>query len=359
MHGNVLEWCSDWYGGYPDGEVTNPQGPSSGLLRVFRAGSWYNNARDCRSARRGGGYPSLRDLSLAFRLALSPSGAESPEAGTDQGTKTSAPSEDSPPAAVIASVSKPISAAAASTLPETIGAAFGINLKLIPAGTFMMGDADGGSNEQPRRVTLTRPFYLGVHEVTNTQWKQVMASVPFGWKEDASPVVQVSWEDAVEFCRKLSALPEERKAGRVYRLPTEAEWEYACRAGTTTKYSFGNNEKLFGKYGWFAYHWISEAQPVGQLKPNAWGLYDMHGNVSEWCSDWHTYHSDGEVTNPLGPSLGSHRVHRGGGWNLAARFCRSAARYYLSPSDCDNNLGFRLALSPSGAEPPEAGKRAE
>jgi formylglycine-generating enzyme required for sulfatase activity len=165
------------------------------------------------------------------------------------------------------------------------------------------------------------------------------------------------WDEAIKFCRKLSALPEERKAGRVYRLPTEAEWEYACRAGATTRYSFGDDEKLFGEYGWFDGNSNQQTHPVGQKKPNAWGLYDMHGNVWEWCSDWSGDYPDGEVTNPQGPSSGSHRVYRGGSWSFAARDCRPADRPpWGFPSDRGYDLGFRLALSPSGAESPEAGK---
>jgi formylglycine-generating enzyme required for sulfatase activity/serine/threonine protein kinase len=357
MHGNVWEWCSDWYGDYSDGEVTDPKGPSSGSSRVFRGDGWGDSAGDCRSAYRNGFYPLVRQDDIGFRLALSPSGAESPEAGTEQGTKISAPPEGSTPAAGNASVVAPPSAVAVLTLPETIASTVGIRLKLIPAGAFTMGDAGGGSDEKPpHRVTLTKPFYMGVYEVTNAQWKQVMGSVPSNWKEEDNPVEQVSWENAVEFCRKLSALPEERKAGRVYRLPTEAEWEYACRAGATTKYAFGDDEKLLGDYGWFDGKSGNQTQSVGQKKPNAWGLYDMHGNVWEWCSDWYGIYPDGEVTNPEGPSSGSDRVLRGGGWSFPAGGCRSAFRYGSGPSDRSFHLGFRLALSPSGAESPEAGK---
>jgi formylglycine-generating enzyme required for sulfatase activity/tRNA A-37 threonylcarbamoyl transferase component Bud32 len=347
MHGNVWEWCGDWHGDYPDGEVTDPQGPSSGSLRVNRGGSWYATAGGCRSAERSWSRPSRRDDDLGFRLALSPSGAESQEAGTDQGTKIIAPPEGSTPAAGDASVNTPASAAAALNLPKRIGGTFGINMTLIPAGTFTMGEATGESNEKPHRVTLTKPFYMGVHEVTNAQWKQVMGSVPSDWKEDAHPVQHVSLDDAVEFCRKLSALPKERKAGRVYRLPTEAEWEYTCRAGTTTQYSFGDDESLLGDYGWFDGNSNKQTHPVGQRKPNAWGLYDMHGNVWEWCSDWYANYPDGEVTNPQGPSSGSIRAIRGGSWYRAAKDCRSAYRARGEPSRRRNNMGFRLALSTS------------
>ena len=160
----------------------------------------------------------------------------------------------------------------------------------------------------------------------------------------------------MEFCRKLSELPEERKAERVYRLPTEAEWEYACRAGTTTKYSFGEDEKLLGDYGWFDGNSDEQTHPVGQKKPNAWGLYDMHGNAWEWCSDWLGEYPYGEVTNPKGPSSGSNRVIRGGCWYDPGRRCPSANRFWSIPSRRIMVLGFRLALSPSGAESPEAGK---
>jgi formylglycine-generating enzyme required for sulfatase activity len=358
MHGNVLEWCGDWVGDYPDEAGTNPQGPSSGSYRVNRGGSWYNADWTCWSAFRFRRDPSDHRNNLGFRLALSPSGAESPEAGTYQGTKTIAPPEGSTTAAVIASGSTPASAAAALNLPETITSTVGIKLKLIPAGTFTMGEAGSSneSNEKPHRVTLTRPFYMGVHEVTNAQWKQVMGSVPSQRKDDDLPVEQVSWDDTVEFCRKLSAVPEERRAGRVYRLPTEAEWEYACRAGTTMKYSFGDDETLLGDYGWFTDNSARQTHPVGQKKPNAWGLYDMHGNVWEWCSDWHGQYPDGVVTNPQGPSSGSLRVRRGGGWISAAWDCRSADRAGIIPSYRGSYLGIRLALSPSAAESPEAGK---
>jgi len=231
----------------------------------------------------------------------------------------------------------------------------GIELKLLPAGTFTMGEGGGGSDETPHQVTLTKPFYIGVTEVTNAQWQAVMGSVPSKWKEVDRPVEQVSWEEANEFCRKLSALAEERQAGREYRLPTEAEWEYACRAGTKTKYCFGDEESGLGDFGWFAGNAGRETHPVGRKKPNAWGLFDMHGNVWEWCSDSYADYPRGVASDPQGPSGGSDRVYRGGSWISTAKYCRSAFRLRHVASGRGYILGFRLAMSPSGMEPPEAG----
>ena len=171
-----------------------------------------------------------------------------------------------------------------------------------------------------------------------------------GWQK---PVTNVSWNDAVEFCYRLSALPEERAAGRVYRLPTEAEWEYACRGGTTTKYSFGNDTDILRLFGWFVRN-VKQQQPseVGLLRPNPWGLYDMHGNVHEWCHDWYgedwyrKYLSDA-MTAPNGPNSGSKRVHRGGAADSGPLFCRSANRGGDAPSVRSPSLGFRVVLVPS------------
>ncbi len=243
----------------------------------------------------------------------------------------------------------------AADLPETIENSIGVTLKLIPAGTFTMGQA-GDVDEWPHEVTLTRPFYIGVYEVTNAEWRRVMGSVPSQWKDDERPVEKVSWDDANEFCRRLSEMPEEKDAGRIYRLPTEAEWEYACRAGSTTEYSFGDDESLLGDFAWFDGNAGSQTHPVGQKRPNAWGLYDMHGNVWEWCSDGWADYPRGSVTDPKGWSWSSGRVVRGGSWYDSARFCRSSCRPGSVPSFRSNDLGFRLALSPSGSKPSEAGQ---
>jgi hypothetical protein len=181
-------------------------------------------------------------------------------------------------------------------------------------------------------------FSVGVHEVTQSQYEQVMGSNPSEFKGANNPVEKVSWDDAVAFCAKLSSLPAEVAAGRVYRLPTEAEWEYACRAGTTTEYSFGDDASKLGEYAWFRDNSNGTTHAVGEKRPNAWGLYDMHGNVWEWCSD-------GE---------GPNRVDRGGSWSFAAAYCRSAIRYSIVPSNRTFNCGFRLALSSPSDQSPEA-----
>jgi len=219
-----------------------------------------------------------------------------------------------------------------------------MEFKLIPAGTFTMGEGD-----QAHEVTLTKPFKMGVHEVTQAQYEQVMGVNPSFFKGAGHPVETVSWNDAVEFCRKLSELPAEKEAGNVYRLPTEAEWEYACRAGTTTKYSFGDDDSKLGDYAWFRVGSGNETHPVGSKQPNAWGLYDMHGNVYEFCSDWFEEYPSGEVTDPSGPSSGSYRVSRGGCWGDSAGYCRSAYRHWSDPSYRNGRYGgFRVSLSPSG-----------
>ena len=228
-------------------------------------------------------------------------------------------------------------------LPESADS-IGMEFKLIPAGTFTMGEGD-----KAHEVTLTQPFKMGIHEVTQAQYEQVMGVNASKYKGADNPVETVSWEDAVEFCRKLSELPAEKAAGNVYRLPTEAEWEYACRAGTTTKYSFGDDESKLGDYGWFSENSGTKTHPVGGKKPNAWGLYDMYGNVWEWCQDWHGDYPSGAVTDPAGATSGSDRVDRGGCWYNSAGFCRSAARGWGIPSFRYSSYGgFRVCLSPSG-----------
>ncbi|MHB0959633.1 MAG: formylglycine-generating enzyme family protein [Pirellulaceae bacterium] len=225
----------------------------------------------------------------------------------------------------------------------------GMKLTLIPAGEFLMGSPStevGLARGAPQhRVRITKSFYLGICEVTQAQYEQLMGVNPSSFQGPQRPIETVSWENAVEFCGKLSALPEEKAAGRTYRLPTEAEWEYACRAGSTTRYSYGDDELLLGNYAWFEGNSSSTTHPVGEKQPNAWGLHDMHGNVFEWCEDWWEldYYLNSPVDDPAGPATGSARVLRGGCWSMPASLCRSADRDRFRPSIRFDGAGFRVA----------------
>jgi formylglycine-generating enzyme required for sulfatase activity len=231
------------------------------------------------------------------------------------------------------------------TIPE-----LGLELVPIAAGTFTMGSpaSEQGrfDDEGPQpRVTLSKGYWLGKTEVTQREWQAVMGNTPSNFKGDNLPVEQVSWTEAMEFCRKLTE--RERAAGRLpegyaYTLPTEAQWEYACRAGTSGDYA-GNLDEM----GWYGQNSGNKTHPVGQKKANGWGLHDMHGNVWEWCADWYGNYPGGSVTDPKGPVSGSGRVNRGGGWVYSAQDCRSAVRGRSGPGNRSKNLGFRLALAPS------------
>ncbi len=214
-----------------------------------------------------------------------------------------------------------------------------MRLTLVPAGNFIMGE-----NSESHPVTLTKSFYVGIKQVTQKQFEFVMESKPSIFKRGSNPVETVSWNEAVEFCRRLSAEPKEKRKGRLYRLLTEAEWEYACRAGTTTMFSFGDNAKQLVRYAW-CYENSREPHPVGSKKPNPWGLYDMHGNVWEWCWDRYGNYPEGLAIDPKGPANGWFRVIRGGGWKGEAVNCRSASRDRYSPTGRDYDIGFRVAMS--------------
>lgn len=216
----------------------------------------------------------------------------------------------------------------------------GLAMVLITPGEFTMGDSEGGP---PHRVTISRPFFLGATELTQAQWTAMMGSNPSYFKGDTLPAEQVSWDDAMAFCKKLTE--RERADGRLpagweFTLPTEAQWEYACRAGTTGDYAGDLNAT-----SWYSPNSESKTHAVGTKQANAWGLSDMHGNVWEWCADWYASYPGGSVTDPTGTPLGSKRVVRGGGWNGPAGVCRSAYRGYDGgPGFRHGNLGFRLAL---------------
>lgn len=254
-----------------------------------------------------------------------------------------------------------------------------LDMVWIKPGTFMMGspkDELGRSDyETQHQVTLTKGYWLGKYEVTQRQWKAVMKKNPSQFVGDDLPVDQVSWEDAMDFCKKLTA--QEKAADRLpegyeYTLPTEAQWEYACRAGTTSSLNNGKNvttvshEKICDNLDEVGWYWMNGGKenwnvgkdpafctlpalcthPVGQKKPNNWGLYDMHGNVCEWCLDWAGEYPTSSVTDPVGPDASTERIHRGGCWFYSPRYCRSADRSTSKPADRSLNVGFRLALTP-------------
>ncbi len=210
----------------------------------------------------------------------------------------------------------------------------GIDFVFIPGGSFIMG----GDGFTPHKVTVSS-FWISKYEVTQDQYQAIMGKNPSNWKGGNLPVEQVSWNDAKSFCQSFSA-----KYGGTVRLPTEAEWEYACRAGTTTKYYWGDS--VDGAYCWYGGNAGSKTQPVGGKLPNAWGLYDMSGNVYEWCEDWYGDYSSMDQFNPMGPSSGSYRVLRGGSWGVSGAYIRSAFRDGYDPDDGLIYLsGFRVVVS--------------
>lgn len=236
--------------------------------------------------------------------------------------------------------------------PTVVTNAIGMKLKLIPAGKFKMGTPNVDEflfrGEIQHEVEITKPFYMGVFEVTQEEYEKVMGKNPSVFKHKRNPAETVSWQDAADFCRKLSDLPEEKAAHRTYRLPTEAQWEYACRAGTTTEYHCGN--KLTKADAHFD---TIKTAPVGSYPPNAFGLYDMHGNVSEWCSDWYDYDQDfykkSPRRDPENTKEGNARVMRGGNWiNHYEKKCRSAERKPESPEIRHESNGFRVVAVKSG-----------
>jgi formylglycine-generating enzyme required for sulfatase activity len=274
-----------------------------------------------------------------------------------------------------------------------VGNSLKMSFILVPAGQFQMGsppsEKDSKPDENSRQVTITKPFYVGKTEVTQSVFRQVMGFNPSRYQGDYVaerdpgtgrvsreidtndwPVDSVSWDHAMEFCKRLSQRPEEMRAGRTYRLPTEAEWEYACRAGTTTRFSFGDSDKGLLGSGWFAansgdrniFSELATVQrrsevmeklsrnrcrprEVGGKAANPWGIHDMHGNVWEYCSDWYGPYDPGPAVDPKGPPRGDEIVVRGGGWAGLAGDCRSAARDRCEPDKGEHGNGFRVVMT--------------
>ena len=240
------------------------------------------------------------------------------------------------PKGLRADVDVDVTAGGGPSIANTIGMKF----VLIPAGSFMMGEGS-----EKHQVTISSPFYMQTTEVTQGQWQRVMGNNPSRFKDGGGdcPVEQVSWNDVQEFIRKLNGLEGTDK----YRLPTEAQWEYAARSGGKKEEWAGtSNESSLGSYAWYDANSGGKTHPVARKQPNGLGLFDMSGNVWEWCQDWYGNYPAGSVTDPEGPSSGSFRVLRGGSWYYYAGRCRSAFRYYNVPGSRDDDLGFRLLRTP-------------
>jgi formylglycine-generating enzyme required for sulfatase activity len=230
---------------------------------------------------------------------------------------------------------------------------------LVPGGSFLMGSNEGEDDERPIHNSLVESFLMCKYEVTQQQWIEVMDTKPWqGLKYvnecDQCPVVNVDWYDVRNFIKQLN-----KRSGEHFRLPTEAEWEYACRAESITKYAHGSYKMNLTQYAWFYDNAFKKgemrAQEVGTRKPNKWGLYDMMGNVYEWCSDWYSrnYYNKSPVQTPKGPMYGSYKVVRGGDWARTDYFLRASSRRYYSPHYKDVNVGFRLAKNNNKKDPIE------
>ncbi|MGE5296347.1 MAG: SUMF1/EgtB/PvdO family nonheme iron enzyme, partial [Solirubrobacterales bacterium] len=241
---------------------------------------------------------------------------------------------------------------------KTVTTKTGIEMVLIPAGTFQMGSDSGSPDEKPVHAVRLDAFLMDRYEVVQSEFKKHQISDPSHFKGDRQPLEQINWTDAALYCNERSMAEglepcyneetwECNFDATGYRLPTEAEWEYACRAGSDAKYSFGNSAGQLAAYAWFADSSGKTTHPVGQKKPNAWGLYDMHGNVAEWCNDRYAkdYYANSPAENPRGPAEGQERVLRGGAWNSIADACRSTYRASDPAIDdtclANDALGFR------------------
>jgi formylglycine-generating enzyme required for sulfatase activity len=394
MHGNVWEWCRDWYGAYEKSTQLDPTGPTKGTSRVIRGGSWVSPARVPRSACRGGYRSGYRGYYLGFRIASSALGAEPderamlPEAepGTERASSVQVRVRDTEP------VGDPreIGFWKSGKKPDWVSA-FGKDdyglwyefqlpnrwsemqaksknrkgtepqgfvtqrMRWIKPGKFMIGsDASTKGlfigDEEQHEVTLTQGFWMADAPCTQGLWMGAGARENRSrFQGFSNPVERVSWEDCQAWLKGLGEVfPLMQPA-----LPTEAQWEYACRAGSTSVYCFGDSEEELKKYAWYDKNSRSKTHVVGAKLPNAWGLYDVHGNVWEWCQDWYGEFTKASVTDPVGPPKGTARVIRGGSWDDSARYLRSACRSRYDPGIWLHYLGFRLLSSALGAEPSE------
>jgi len=336
------------------------QGEERDTLRL-RAGLWYRQAEP----KLAGGLAGLKvkqRLEVIAKLGREIPTAPSPPASPQIPPLAIAPFDEQ--------TAKQHQAAWAKHLkvPVLWTNSIGMRFALIPPGEFDMGSTEeevarvreeskvpkvpGAApgrlpSEAPKhRVRITRPYYAGIYEVNQAEYERVMGTNPSRLKGSLRPVEDVTWHEAVEFCRRLSENPKEKTAGAVYRLLTEAEWEHACRAGATGRYNFGDDAEILGQYAWWAKTSGNKTQPVGQLRPNAFGLFDMHGNVWEWCADWHAddYYAISPAEDPAGPDSGSSRILRGGSWRTALQdYGEARTVTSASPEARSSAWGFRVA----------------
>jgi acetoin utilization deacetylase AcuC-like enzyme/formylglycine-generating enzyme required for sulfatase activity len=241
-----------------------------------------------------------------------------------------------------------------SDAPRQVKTKSGIEMVLLPSGWFVMGDEKGQIDEKPHRVHISS-FYIDKYPVTQEEYEKVMGENPSRWKARKNPVEQIRWSDAVRYCNARSRLEGLQPCydeetwqcnfnANGYRLPTEAEWEYACRAGTETSYFFGHNGRKLERYAWFEENSHARPQPIGQKRPNPWGLCDVYGDVWEWCNDFYSvdYYQQSPEQNPRGPKTGDSKVVRGGAWNSSAEACRSSYRYNENPGYTDVCFGYDI-----------------
>ena len=323
MSGNVFEWCEDRYSKYPSYSQTNPTGPNSGSSRVNRGGSWIYYAGGSRVSFRYYFTPDSRLHFLGFRLCCQEPQDEDPVTGVSNKTENE----------VIFSFN----------IEKFEANRVAFEMVKVPGGTFTMGATEeqgayAEDDERPAHTVTLSGYYIGKYEVTQAQWKAIMGTNPSRFQGDNLPVECVSWDDCQEFIRKLNQL-----TGKKFSLPTEAQWEYAARGGKSggTKYSGSDN---IDAVAWYRDNADRKTHPVGTKSPNSLGIYDMSGNVEEWCSDWYGDYSSYSQTNPTGPNSGSDRVCRGGGWSYSARSCRVSSRDDGTPDCRYDGLGFRLCL---------------
>ena len=326
MSGNVDEWCSDWYGYYSSSSQTNPKGATSGSWRVYRGGSWGPFVKDKRVSNRTFDSPGGSSPGRGCRLVLS----SIEEQDTSQIRKEKS---------VTSQTQKPVSISLSAEKRLVIDNLVN-NMVFVNGGTFSMGGGSEPDDKPIHQVNLSS-FYIGRYEVTQEEWEAVMDNNPSFFKGLKLPVENVSWNDCQEFIRILNKL-----TGHLFRLPTEAEWEYAARGGNrhqNFKYS-GSND--ISSVAWYSDNSNRQTHLIGQKIPNELGLYDMSGNVWEMCSDLYGSYRPSLQSNPKGASSGSYRICRGGSFGNDTSRCSVVYRYHNPPTYCSRNLGFRLVGLP-------------